>query len=48
MNLEQNLGQTVGMERQFGLNLDEDLGQKLVPLLKMTLEQLQQLPYIMS
>ena len=31
MNLEQNLGQTVGIERWFGLNLDQDLGQKLVP-----------------
>ena len=26
MNLDQNLGQTVGMERRFGLNLDKKTG----------------------
>ena len=25
MDLDQNLGQTIGMERWFGLNLDQDL-----------------------
>ena len=39
MNLNQNLGQTVGMERWFGLNLDQDLGQKLIPLLEMALQK---------
>ena len=35
MNLDQNLDQTVGMERWFGLNFDQDLGQKPVPQLEM-------------
>ena len=34
MNLDQNLGQTIGMKKWFGLNLDQDLGQKLVLLLE--------------
>ena len=36
MNLDQNLGQTVGIERWFGVNLDQDLDRKSVSLLGMT------------
>ena len=35
MNLDQILGQTVGIEICPGLNLGQDLGQKVVPLLEM-------------
>ena len=30
MNLDQNLDQIVGMERWFGLNLDQEFGQKSI------------------